>query len=164
MPILGDEKRPVVKRHNAMCRTTAARRAHRSKSPDCRCAPLEMGTDHGLPVHSHQRASSLPGMNSVRRPGLSELTPKPSRSKNGTRSATDAEAFQRLRFVRIIGHHARRSDAHSTQHRSADSQSRVVQPHSPVCDPFQPRRLQSPVASKVRVLLSKPSHRPSWRG
>ena len=79
MPILGDEKRPVVKRHNAMCRQRRPGAHIGQNRLTAGAHRLRWAPTHGLPVHSHQRASSLPGMNSVRRPSLSELTPKPSR-------------------------------------------------------------------------------------
>ena len=85
-----------------------------SKSPDCRCATAaKMGTDPRLAGAQSPRELSgfLVRLGEALRLAGADAEIQP---LNGPRSATDAEAFQRLRFARNIGHHARRSDAHST--------------------------------------------------
>jgi hypothetical protein len=81
-----------------------------------------------------KRSSGFPGLKFCEVPDLSELTPKLRRS---VWRRTEAEAFERLCFVWILGHHSRRVHAQSAQHYRADSYS-----SGRIAQLFPPRRLQ----------------------
>ena len=165
MPILGDEERPVVNRHghcnvphndNFTARTS-------SKSPDCRCAPLQDGhRPTACRCTVTRELLSLPGMNSVRRPGLSELTRPKLYEESATRRT---ETFSASGFLADYwSSRAPEADAHSTQHRSAIAKvawfSRIAQSVTR----FNRAGSSVLLPVEVRVLFSKPIHRPSWRG